>query len=42
MKNWLVKVAYFWSADHIEPIHTERKTEALAIKQLFVEVKEID
>lgn len=39
MKNWLVKVACFWSADHIEPIHiranTERKAETLAIKQLF-------
>lgn len=38
MKNWLVKVECFWSADHIEPIHvranTERKAEALAIKKI--------
>lgn len=38
MKNWLVKVECFWSADHIELIHvranTERKAEVLAIKKI--------
>lgn len=38
MKNWLVKVECFWSADHIEHIYvqanTEHKAEALAIKKI--------
>lgn len=38
MKDWLVRVECFWSADHIESVYvranTERKAEAFAIKKI--------
>lgn len=38
MKDWLVRIECYWSADHIESVYvranTERKAEIFAIKKI--------